>query len=536
MSYRKCVIGIFLLIVVLGSAAGAYAQKDYDLFERPFFKLNDDLKRIGVSELQNIRKVDFEPGNYRLDDDFTLGYGDTLDVSLWGKIEATHQLAVDRDGSIIIPLIGKISVIGLTLDGARQSIQKEIDKRYSNVRFDCNLATVEDIRVSILGEVKNPGAYSISPFARVVEAFAKSGGPSTEGSVAGIRLIRNGKQISDFNTYDYLYKADQSRNLRLKNDDTIFVPRMQKVVAVRGDVARPGIYEITNHCNVAGILDTTGGVMSGQGKSKVYILRMNSEKRINETVGEFVFDDISDIELEDNIVLEDEDTVIVTTETGYAPFAMDIFKQVTISGQVNMPGAYLVKDSDTLNSLLIRAGGTKQSAFLEGTVFTRESVKQEHKSIIEPLVNMYQKRILEDEIELADTVLTDAEKVAKQRSIDKRKKILEILSLNASKGRIIIDIDNIQKGKSDITLEEGDSIHIPAIPDWVLVTGSVYNPSAVFFVEDKAFEYYLNKVGGEMDLDGENDIYILKTNGTAKSKNTGYSRIGRGDIIVVKKK
>ncbi len=95
-------------------------------------------------------------------------------------------------------------------------------------------------------------------------------------------------------------------------------------------------------------------------------------------------------------------------------------------------------------------------------------------------------------------------------------------------GRMIIDIE-----KDDIVLESGDVIIVPKIPDGVIITGEVNNPISVIYEYGKSYKYYLKKAGGPNRNADKKGIYVLKANGSAESRETGFSDIRRGDMIVV---
>ena len=161
MKFLKSFIVFMVFFIIFPAIANS---QTYDLDE-------SNLERVGLKELQNMSKVDFVPGTYRLDPDFEFGYGDSVTIRLWGKLEGSYNLAIGRDGNIVIPLIGRVNIFGLTMDQGKNAIMNAIDSKYSNVNFDINLADVKDIRINILGNAKNPGPYAISPFCRVVEAL-----------------------------------------------------------------------------------------------------------------------------------------------------------------------------------------------------------------------------------------------------------------------------------------------------------------------------------------------------------------------------
>jgi len=492
--------------------------------------------RVVLEKLKNIATVVFKSDGDRLDPDFRLSFGDTVTLDLSGKIEASHKLVIGRDGKIIIPLIGRVSVADMNIGEAREAVKKEIDKKYGNVESDLNIVDVRNIQIEVMGYVKAPGLYKVSPFCRIAEAVVKSGGPNNDGSLIGIRLIRDGKEVVTFNAYDFINKGDNSKNAQLKHGDVIFMPVIKNTMRMTGDVAYPGIYELEKGSKLSESISTAGGALPTKVKRKVYVLRINSNTQIAEAIKEIAFESNDGIDEKDDLILENKDVIYVTNIFDCTAYDQERWKMVRITGEVNIPGEYVVKENETLGALLKRTGGFKNTAFVQGAVFTRATVKGAQKSILDKLIKTQKIAILEEDARLAGAIITPQEKELRQRSIEYKRKALDLVAANEPEGRIIIDVEDIAKGKSDLTLNANDTLYIPPLPDWVVVTGSVYYPQAVKFIEDRALEYYLSSVGGPNKFSDKDDIYIIKANGQCKSKGTGYGMISRGDIIVVPEK
>ena len=503
---------------------------------QPFYELNSELRRIGLDELLGMEETEFESGNYRLDPDFTLGYGDTIVVNFWGKVEAVHKLTINRNGNVLIPLLGQISLIGLTIGEAREVVKQELDKKYINVEFELSLADVQNIRITVLGNVNKPGPYSVSPFCRLAEAVAKSGGPNDNGSLIDIRVIRDNEETVSFDIYEFILKGDESKNIRLRQGDKIYIPQVNELVALKGEVRYPGIYEVKTGALLSEFLDVAGGMLSTDIQRKIYVLRNNSENQSSEIFREIVFDLLEGIKKEDNIILKHGDSVNVAAAFGFSPYMKNFFRSVSVTGEVEKTGKYLVKEGELLSSLLKRAGGIKNTAFLVGAEFTRKAIKQKQKSILDVLVRVQERLMLKEELRLVEAILTKEEREIGQRALQYRKKAVSLMASKIFSGRIIINLEDIINGKSDINLEKDDSLHVPSIPDWVLIVGDVYNSQAVSYKKGEPWEYYLNIVGGVNKYADKEDIYIIKANGQVKSKSTGYSPVERGDIIVVPEK
>ncbi|MCK5493221.1 MAG: SLBB domain-containing protein, partial [Candidatus Omnitrophica bacterium] len=491
--------------------------------------------RVGLKEILQINKVRFEDGNYRLDPDFTFGFGDTVVINFWGKIKGKYILKIERDGTIVIPFLGKIMFRGLTLDAARENLKAELDKRYTNVEFNLNLGDAQNIQITVLGNLNNPGPMTVTPFFRLAEAISKAGGPNSNGSLIDVKLIRNENEIVSFNIYDFILKGEVSKNIGLKHGDKIYISEIKNLAAIRGDVRYPGIYEFETGETISELINIAGVILSSEIKRKVYVLRVNPSNKRKEVFKEIVFDD-SDIEKALDEKLKYGDSIIVTTEFDSVPSAEDLFKYVSITGEIELPGRYLIKEGEKLSSLIKKAQGLKNTAFIKGVIYSRNSIESAHKSVVEALIKAHEKSILEEAASLADILLSKEEKEMRQRALEYRRKALNILASRKLDGRIIIDIEDVINGKTDMTLEEGDTINIPTIPDWVLVTGAVYNPQAIFFKEDKSLEYYLNMVGGGNKYADKEEMYVIKANGQVESKAVGYGQIERGDIVVIPEK
>ena len=516
-------------------------QKDPKDFKRADIEQLADLdqsglKRVGLKDLQDFRNADFESGNYRLDPDFKLGYGDSVTINLWGKLEGSYNLTIGRDGDVIIPLIGRVKLFGLTMDQAYTAVMSAIDRKYSNVDFSVNLAGVQDIRIDILGYAQRPGTYAISPFCRVVEALAKCGGPNKNGSLCDVQVVRGGSVIMNFNLYSFLRENDQSQNIRLKHGDTIFIPQLKSAVAIKGDIGYPGIYEIEDNAKLSNLLAYSGGMLPTMFERKLLVLRVNPETKIREVFKEAVFKQAEVFDKKDDVILENGDMVIVTTKLDYTPKPEPLYKTIYINGEFVISGEYLANEKDTLFSIIEKAGGLEKDAFTKGAVYTKKVVKHEQESILNKLVRVQERALLDEEAYIASIVLTDEERSLRQRAIESRKKALNLMASHVPEGRVVINLEDILKGKADITLSDGDTIYVPPIPDWVLVSGAVNNLQSVFFKEGKDLDYYTNITGGLTNLADSENIYVIKADGSAESKSTGIGAISRGDIIVVPEK
>ena len=193
----------------------------------------------GMSVFNN-SKISFEPSqsvatprNYRL------GANDVLHVDVYGMAEATYDWTVSKDGNIRIPNVGVVFVDGMTLEQAENVIKKKLSTLYNSINSGrtsvaVSINHIRSIKVYILGEVENPGSYTLSSVSSVFNAMNACGGPSENGSMRNVQLIRNGRSIAKVDLYEFLQKGAMPSDMTLQDQDVIQVPPYENRVTVNG--------------------------------------------------------------------------------------------------------------------------------------------------------------------------------------------------------------------------------------------------------------------------------------------------------------
>ena len=188
---------------------------------------------------------------------------------LWGETEFRQQFTVDREGFVFIPEVGQVFVNGLNLGELEDKISKILSKFYSSLNpvvgkpstfLDVSLGKLRPLRVMVLGDVAQPGSYTISPTTTLFSSLYYFGGPTFQGSLRDIHLIRNGKKISSIDFYDYLLSGHSKNDVRLQLDDVIFIPKRGKTVSISGEINRPGIYELKTGENLNNLIEIASGL------------------------------------------------------------------------------------------------------------------------------------------------------------------------------------------------------------------------------------------------------------------------------------
>jgi protein involved in polysaccharide export with SLBB domain len=211
--------------------------------------------------------------------DYIIGPGDNLSIVLWGGVEDFYEVEVNRNGAIVLPRLGVVQVGGITLERLEQLLRQRFGQYYPNFQMAVTLGRLRTIRVYVVGEVQQPGAYTVSSLSTVLTALFASGGPTKNGSLRQIRLLRQGTVLQTLDAYDFLLQGDKSRDQALQSGDTILVPVIGPVVGIAGNVRRPAIYEIEPGMTLQRLLEFAGGVTPLANLQRVHVERFEANTR-----------------------------------------------------------------------------------------------------------------------------------------------------------------------------------------------------------------------------------------------------------------
>lgn len=216
--------------------------------------------------------------------DYPIGVGDSFSVRIWGQLDADLQLTVDRSGTIFIPRVGAISVVGVPFGALKQYLSHEIGKVFRNFDLAITMGTLKTLQVFVVGFVQQPGSVSLNSLSTIMNALYAAGGPSATGSLRRVQLKRGNQVVKEFDLYDLLLKGDKSNDVLLQAGDVIYVPTAGPQVAIRGPVRVPAIYEIKGRETLQQLIDMAGGAGSATLEGNISVERISPDKgRIVET-------------------------------------------------------------------------------------------------------------------------------------------------------------------------------------------------------------------------------------------------------------
>jgi polysaccharide export outer membrane protein len=302
--------------------------------------------------------------------DYVVGPGDEVIVRLWGRMEGTYRLTVDRDGKIFFPKLGSLYVAGKTF-GELKSFLKSKVSGIAEVSSDVSLGQVKGIRVSVVGEVPAPGWYGIGSMQTALQALSLAGGVKDIGSLRRIKINRGGKEAGEIDLYDLLLRGDTRSDIPLRQGDAVFVPVVGKLAAIAGEVRRPAIYELLREKTLLDLVGMAGGFSPSAYKRRVQVERLegHTSKIVLDTDAELLEKEQRNFELADGDIVR------------VLPIAGPEQNVVTLEGNVLRPGKYELKPGMTAGSLFKDEKDFLPDTYFDYALLTRLVPPDMHKEI-----------------------------------------------------------------------------------------------------------------------------------------------------------
>lgn len=294
--------------------------------------------------------------------DYVVGAGDTVELRLFGKENRSHRLVIDRSGSITLPEIGPLTVAGMTYEAMSQTILERISKQKIGVEATVTMGALRSIQVSMMGDVNQPGAYTVDALTTITNALIVGGGIKPNGSLRRVELRRGGKTVAHLDLYASLLRGDTRNDLRLQAGDVIFVPSVGRRVGIAGEVLRPAIYELLGERSIDDVLKLAGGLLptAYTPQSKLERVTLGGQRQL------------SDLSLA--IASQRQQSVqngdIITI--GSAISRTD--RSVTVNGATERPGSYEWRPGMTLAQLIPDTESLRLDAYRAFAVIQRLDV------------------------------------------------------------------------------------------------------------------------------------------------------------------
>ena len=212
-------------------------------------------------------------------DSYRIGPDDQMVLVLTGEVELAHEITVTREGFIVIPNVGQVSVGNLTMGDLRALLRTRLARSYSGITrgttsFSVTISQLRTNQIYVTGEVAQPGAYQLASVATVMNALYAAGGPTALGNMRGIEIRRRAGEGLTVDLYPYLLQGDISGDVILEQGDVVFVPLKGRRVQLVGSVNRPAFYELSESEGLSDVLAAAGGFSPNALRERVTIHRI----------------------------------------------------------------------------------------------------------------------------------------------------------------------------------------------------------------------------------------------------------------------
>jgi protein involved in polysaccharide export with SLBB domain len=417
--------------------------------------------------------------------------------------------------------------------------------------------------VSVLGDVRAPGTYKTSGQIRLIDAVHLAGGLAADAQTVDAQVFRylpGGKSKIFSIDLGQALAGNDAENILLQPRDRLLIHKSLDAVEpntiyVQGEVEKPGRYPLTTNMRVADLIRIGGGLKPGadmqtadltqyrwtgqwtdqgteEGSGKVpELTTLTGEHRVIALSAALANDPNS------NLALNNGDVLTIRQLPGWN----DLGASITLKGEIRHPGTYGICPGERLSSVLERAGGFSPEAYPYGALLQRSQVREmESKEQAELLT-----RLRDSQTSLELLPETDSkQKTAKEMAVQQAQSSIEQLSASPVLGRVTIrissQIDRWKNTAADVEIRAGDTLVVPKRPSYVMVTGQVFNPTAVSFHPGKSANWYLGQSGGPTQLGNKKGIFVIRADGTVIGSRRGIwsgeslsASLQPGDTVVV---
>ncbi len=295
-------------------------------------------------------------------DQYIIGVGDEISVTVFGNSYFNKVSRVDERGRIDLGTsLGKVYVKGLAFGKLEKVLNAAIGQKInlSGNELEIDLSFSRQVSINVTGEVQRPGTYQIPAANTVFNLLVLSGGPTENGSIRDVEVVRGGRVAYRFDVYEYL--VNPQNNLFLEDGDFIVVKPVKKRVVLKGGVLRGGRVELLEKEGLVEALKYAGGFSTRADASRITLSRLNGINRSLYTL------DYTNTDASKLPALLDGDELFVFQQ------GEDVQNQVKVEGEVYFPGSFALSEGLRMDQLLAQAGGftpeaNREMAFVIRTI------------------------------------------------------------------------------------------------------------------------------------------------------------------------
>jgi len=413
-------------------------------------------------------------------EEYRVGPGDKLFISISGVMEVSSYLIIDQEGWLYIPRVGGIDLQNSTLADAKTKINETILQYYKNVDIFVSLVEFRMIKVSLIGNVIKPSVFVMPANSRLMDLITNIKEIKETSDIRNIKVISRDNEVKSYDLLSFLRFGDFSNNPLLIEGDAVLVDKIDAVVRISGEIIYPALYEYRSGESVMDLIELAGGFTFKARKDTIELVRFIKQGKTQ--VSEYYsYDQFEEMD----IILKNKDHVIIRQIPEYL-----IDQYVVIQGYVSYPGWYKInKNSTTLKEIIEEAGSFLPEASLTEASVSRTMDVEEEDPEYERLKIVPIENMTEDEYDYYK---------AKSRQ---------------QSGTVVVDfvkLFEVDDLKENIILRKNDVIVIPEKKDYIIMLGQIVNPGKIIYDSTLTINDYIKLAGGFGWRALENDVRVIK--------------------------
>jgi polysaccharide biosynthesis/export protein len=284
-------------------------------------------------------------------------------------------------------------------------------------------------------------------------------------------------------------------------------------VRVTGAVNRPGEFEFRPNMKLSDLLRLAGGFRKFAFASKAELTRVTPMPTgpLTEQISVNPEEAFAG-NPEYDISLYEDDYLFIRAVPDW-----HLYRKVSLTGEVKFPGDYALIKGERMSSLIDRAGGFTDKAYVRGATLARVSVRDIQQQQITDMVNRLERMLLATSAAEVASATSSTEADMQVMETKQRQSFLASLKQVQPTGRMVVDLNGARTARNsvlDVEMEDGDTLHIPVNPQTVQVIGAVNTNSNFVYEPTKAYSYYIDRAGGFTETANKKQIYIVKVDGS----------------------
>lgn len=437
--------------------------------------------------------------------EYPLGPGDVVDVAIFGDYNEVFSISVTPEGSLVVPTIGIVRVLGLNLDAAEARVRTLVGRFYRNVEVRLALSRVRTFKVFVVGDVANPGMREASAATRVSEVLGPVARPGGDQVVRrNVTLRRTGGEELRLDLRRFLQTGDVASNPTLREGDAVVVPTVDERIDVTGRLHFPGQYEYRAGETLAQLLDVANGGAGfpSNAADTVRLVRFADAQ----TRSEHVFTRAQAMGAEgERFVLRPFDAVYVPEVGNYKRQ-----QAATVVGAVMRPGTYPIRqDTTTVRDLVQMAGGFAANASLAEATLRRTQPGASTRSTLE---NVPPELLSEDE-----------------------RRVLQVRA-QGDASTVVVNFESLFTAGAqalDVPIRSGDVLSVPESRNQVTVLGGVRTPGILPYHPGQTVSYYVRLAGGYSRNADASDVRVIKARQGTPMHWRDVQELEPGDTVIV---